>query len=193
MALNDTVFPSRYFAPYVDVSLFPPFPLARTAQDIGTKFYTLAFIVDSGGCTAAWGGTTPLGDQNLLSDLSNLRSLGGDVIVSFGGANGRELAQACGDVSSLQPQYQTVIDMYNLTHIDFDIEGTAVGEPTSLDRRNKAIAGLQAAAQRAGKQLLVSYTLPVDPSGLDFHGLNVLQNAIQNGVNVNVVNIMTMD
>ncbi|WP_322480791.1 chitinase, partial [Thermogemmatispora sp.] len=183
-------FPVHYFAPYVDTGLYPTFQLTQTAQQIGVKFYTLAFIINGGGsCQAEWNGTTPVNQGFLQSDISNLRALGGDVIVSFGGANGIELAQACSSVSSLQAQYQAVVSNYQLKRIDFDIEGAAIADSASVDRRNKAIAALQA----ANPGLVVSYTLPVMPSGLTQDGLNLLQNAIANGVNVGMVNIMAMD
>jgi hypothetical protein len=57
------------------------------------------------------------------------------------------------------------------------------------DRRNKAIAALQA----ANPQLVVSYTLSVNVTGLPQPEINLLQNAMQNGVNIRVVNIMVMD
>ena len=41
----------------------------------------------------------------------------------------------------MQAQYQAVIDAYTLTAIDFDIEGVAVADGPSVDRRNAAIAG----------------------------------------------------
>jgi hypothetical protein len=39
----------------------------------------------------------------------------------------------------------------------------------------------------------VSYTLPAAPSGLTSEGLDLLRNAVQNGVRVDVVNVMAMD
>jgi len=49
-------FPARFFAPYVDTLLYPPFSLTQTAAQTGQKFYTLAFIT-ADGCAAKWGGT----------------------------------------------------------------------------------------------------------------------------------------
>ena len=40
---------------------------------------------------------------------------------------------------------------------------------------------------------MVQYTLPVLPTGLTSQGLNLLQNALTNGVNIGIVNVMTMD
>ena len=185
--------PNRLFAPYVDVMLWPTFPLAQTATTTGQKYYTLGFIISDGGCTAAWGGVTPLSQNFLLDDINNLRTQGGNVVISFGGASGVELGQACTTVATLQAQYQAVIDKYQFTSLDFDIEGAASADAASITRRNQAIAGLQAAANSAGKTLKISYTLPVLPSGLTGDGVNLLNNAIANGVKISVVNIMAMD
>ncbi|MFN8490868.1 MAG: glycosyl hydrolase family 18 protein [Caldilineaceae bacterium] len=185
--------PNRVFAPYVDVMLWPTFSLVDTATTTGQKFYTLAFILSGSGCAAAWGGATPINQNFLLDDINNLRAKGGNVVASFGGAAGVELAQACTTVTTLQAQYQAAIDQYGFNYLDFDIEGSAIADGTSITRRNQAIAALQAAAANAGKPLKISYTLPVLPSGLTDDGVRLLSNAIANGVNVAVVNIMAMD
>jgi hypothetical protein len=39
--------------------------------------------------------------------------------------------------------YQGAIDLYKLRWIDFDVEGQAVAQPASVDRRNQAIKRLQ--------------------------------------------------
>jgi hypothetical protein len=185
--------PAQVFAPYVDMLLWPTFQLAQTAQQTGSKYYTLAFVTARNTCEAAWGGIIPMSDNFLADDITNLRASGGNVILSFGGANGVELGQSCGTVASLQAQYQAVITRYNLTHVDFDIEGAAIADSASVDRRNQALAGLQAAARAQNRPLFVSYTLPVLPSGLTWQGVNLLQNAVANGVQVDRVNIMAMD
>ena len=192
-AIPGPPFPARFFAPYVDVLLYPAFPLAATAAQTGSKFYTLAFITAGAGCDAKWGGIVGMSENYLISDLNALRTNGGNVIVSFGGASGTELAQACNSVSALQTQYQAVIDKYNLTHVDFDIEGGALPDAAANDRRNKAIRALQIHAQNQNRQLIISYTLPVLPSGLGQSSLNLLQNAVLNNVEVSAVNIMAMD
>lgn len=182
------------FAPYVDMLLFPTFNLSATAQNVGTRFYTLAFIIAGNGCQAAWGGVIPLADETRFgADIAALRALSGDVIVSFGGAAGVELGVACASVDSLRAQYQAVIDKYQLTQVDFDIEGAIIAFPDSVRRRNQAIAALQADAQQAGRALKVSYTLPVLPTGLTADGVELLRDAIAQGVEIGVVNIMAMD
>ncbi len=184
---------SGYFAHYVDISLQPTFQLTQTAQQTGGKYYTLAFVLDSGGCQASWAGSTPINQGFMQSDISSLRAMGGDVIASFGGEVGTELATSCGSESALQAQYQAVVNDYNLTHIDFDIEGATLDNISANKLRDQAIVGLEKAAQSAGKQLTVSFTVPVTATGLLGDGLALLQQAIADGVSFNVVNIMTMD
>src|SRR5581483_9045484 len=160
-------FPSQLFAPYQDITLSGP-TLQSVTQSTGQKFYTLAFVTDGGNnCTAEWAGTIPFSQTgqflpNLDSDISFIRSQGGDVIISFGGAAGQELALTCPDATSLQAQYQAVINKYHVNHLDFDIEGGTEGDVTSYDRRNTALAALQ----QANPGLVISFTLPSATTGL---------------------------
>jgi hypothetical protein len=187
-------FPGHFFAPYVDMAAWPTQSLVADAQNGGITDYSLAFITSDGACTAAWGGVVPLTQlstylPDLDSDIQTLRSQDGDVIISFGGEAGTELAQSCTTEAALQAQYQSIIDHYHVSHLDFDIEGAAGADSASIDLRNQALAALQA----ANPGLVISYTLPVLPTGLVANDISLLQNAIAHGVNVGVVNIMTMD
>jgi hypothetical protein len=64
-----------------------------------------------------------------------------------------------------------------------------VADKASVDRRNKAIKGLQ----EKNPGLTIAFCLPALPSGLTNDGLYVLENAKANGVRVDVVNVMAMD
>lgn len=183
---------TRVFAPYVDLGLDQParFSMAQTAAATSVRHYTMAFVIGRG-CEASWFGVISLTDSiaiDLLNDVNALRVQGGDVAISFGGAAGIELAQACGTVSNLQAQYQRVIDMYRVSTLDFDIEGAAAADVPSVDRRNKAIAALQ----QVNPGLRINYTLAVLPTGLT-EGINVVRSAVQNGVQLNAVNLMAFD
>jgi hypothetical protein len=182
---------SSVFAPYVDVMLWPTFSIDNACTLTGQKYYTLAFVTSdrTGTGVPAWGGVTAMSSNFYLKEINAIRARGGDVIVSFGGAAGREIASDNIDATTLQARYQEVIDRYQLTWIDFDIEGAAVADRAAIDKRNKAIKGLQ----DANPGLTVAYCLPVLPSGLTGHGLYVLSNAKTNGVRVDVVNVMAMD
>jgi chitodextrinase len=185
--------PAHVFAPYIDLTAWPTPMLTSIYTASGSPYFTLAFMVSQSGCQASWGGVIPLSQNFETGDIAALRQAGGDVILSFGGENGVELAQACSSVASLQAQYQAAIDLYSITRIDFDIEGGAVADPASIDLRNKAIAGLQAAARQKGAPLIVQFTLPVLPTGLTQDGVNLVANALKNGVDIGVLNVMAMD
>jgi len=164
--------PAQVFAPYVDTTLWPPFDFSVATQKHGTKFYTLAFIVAKGpnDSSASWGGYHPVSKRWLLPEINAIRAAGGEVRVSFGGATGTGLAAACKTPAQLQAAYQAVVNTYGLTHIDFDVEGHWLAEAKSIERRSRAIFGLQAQAREAKRPLHVWYTLPVLPSGLTREG-----------------------
>ncbi len=191
--------PAHVFAPYVDMTLYPTYNLSTAMQSAGLKYFTLAFITADSNNAPAWGGYTSYEvnggtfDQSIRAQIAAVRAAGGDVSVSFGGEAGQELAQAITSVPALTSAYQQVINAYGLTHIDFDIEGAAVADTASIDRRSQAIAALQATAAAAGKTLDVSFTLPVLPTGLTANGLYVLQSALKYGVKIGTVNVMAMD
>ena len=178
-------------APYVDMGLLsnPGSPtLSALANSGGVKSYTLAFVT-SVGCKASWFNAFDPRAKQFGDQITALRAAGGDVKVSFGGATGIELAQACTSVSALQAEYQAVVSAYNLKYIDLDIEGAAVADPTTIARRSTALAALQ----KANPGLKISLTLPVLPEGLTADGLNVVKSAKSAGVNLDLVNIMAMD
>jgi chitinase len=185
-------FPAHYSAPYAEMWNSPS-TLMTAYNATGNKYYTLAFIISQGTCNASINGDTAISDSGWNSAINSLRAVGGDVIASFGGASGNELGNSCTSVSSLQTQYQRVIDQMNLTRIDLDIEGVPLSDTTANDRRNQALANLQQQYAAAGRTLAVDYTLPVNPTGLESNSISLLNNAKSHNLNVSVVNIMTMD
>ncbi|MBD0673480.1 cellulose binding domain-containing protein [Streptomyces sp. CBMA156] len=181
------------FAPYVDTSLYPPYDLVATAKASGVKNFNLAFVVSGGGCTPKWGGVSELSADAVAAQIGALRAAGGEVRASFGGANGSELALACGSTAELTAVYQKVVDAYGLTRLDFDVEGGAIANAAANTRRAQAIAQLQKTAAAKGKALDVSFTLPALPSGLTQEGVDLVAGAKANGVAIGAVNIMAMD
>ncbi len=179
------VWPEQVYAPYI----YPNYNLSMLADELGLKYFTLAFVLDGGNCQPRWGGSTQLGQYFLLQDIERLREQGGDVIVSLGGAGGNELGLTCPDVETLTAAYQRVIDTLEVTHLDFDIEGDEIRDPESIARRSEAIASLQS----TNENLVVSFTLPVIPTGLTNEGIAVLQSAIDHGVMIDIINLMTMN
>jgi chitinase len=186
---------SIVFAPYIDMSLTTSEQLVSIQQQSGIKVFTLAFILGNGSCTPSWGGIGSIASDTLpngttvSSLIQGVRAAGADVIIAFGGANGTELALGCSSAASLQAAYQSVIDKYGVNMLDFDIEGGATTDTASITRRNQALVGLKA----ANPGLILSYTLPVLPTGLIDSGVNILNNVKAAGLSVDVINVMAMD
>jgi chitodextrinase len=192
---------AKTFAPYVDMGLTVSWQLATIQQQSGIKIFTLGFVVGNGGCTPTWGGVgATVADDRLpngttiVSLVQQIRAAGGDVIISFGGASGTELALGCTSVTSLRNAYQSVLNKYSVNantpvRLDFDIEGGAVTDQASITRRNQALVGLKS----ANPGLIISYTLPVLPTGLVPSGVNILNSVRADGLSLDVVNVMAMD
>jgi chitinase len=181
-------YPAHYAAPYLQISDSDAGDMAADMSATGTKFFTLAFLTPKSGCTPEWeDGGDAVGA--FKTQISSLQSAGGNVIISFGGAEGGELAQTCTTTSSLTSAYANVVNTYGVNRLDFDIEGGVLGDTTSNARRDSALAALQ--AQNSAVQ--VDYTLAVAPNGLPSQELGVLQDAKSKGVKVSMVNLMTMD
>ena len=191
--------PPHVFAPYFET--WTDDSLSTTARQSGARFFTLAFLETLGktSCTLAWNGDRgqTLSTGRYLSDIASLRAMGGDVIPSFGGwsadQGGTEIGDSCKDVSSIASAYKAVVRTYDVTRLDMDIEGRSLTKPEGIDRRNRALALLQAWASTTGRTLELQYTLPTSADGLEPSGLAVLRNAIAHDVRVDVVNPMVFD
>ncbi len=190
--------PARVFAPYMYIGQGDNFKLTDCDDACGVKYYTLAFIIareEGRGKAAkyfkepAWDGRFPM-EQDIYKDqIDAIRKRGGDVIISFGGEAGKELANVIDDPVQLEAAYQSVIDRYQFIWLDFDIEGDNLdhGQPDS-ERRNTALASLQ----RKNPGLIISYTLPVNPDGLSEESCALLADAKAKGIQVHSVDIMVM-
>jgi chitodextrinase len=175
-------------APYVDLSAASADMLDTAIAQGGVNSYTAAFVIGSG-CTPIWGDTLGIDNSTVNPRIARAQAAGAKVIISFGGAGGAELGQSCTSQSSLQAAYQSVITKYGVDHLDFDIEGAAIADTASVDRRFKAIKGLE----NANAGLNVSVTIPVLESGPVDSGKAFLANAAANGVRLDIINAMTMD
>ncbi len=183
------ILPDQLFAPYVDVSLSPTPSLVDIYTKTGQKYFTLAFILQGEPCTPAWAGEPSLDMDFYQEEINQLREVGGDVIISFGGATGTELAFGCEDEDKILQAYQDVIDQYNVEWVDFDIEGPAVAHEDSIDRRSRVIKRLQI----DNPDLKIAFCLPVMPQGLTEYGLYVIRSALAADVRIDLVNVMAMD
>ncbi len=190
--------PTKIFAPYMYVGAGDDFELTDCDDQCGQKFYTLAFIIarqDGYGKNAvyhqepSWDGRIPIEQNFYHSQIDAIRERGGDVIISFGGEAGKELANVFENPIQLEAAYQKVIDQYKFTWLDFDVEGDNLDKGAQdSKRRNTVLASLQ----KKNPALIISYTLPVDPNGLSEASLALIADAVKKGVKVHSVNLMVM-
>jgi hypothetical protein len=196
---------SGVYSPYVDITLWPGpngYDFATAAQH-GVKNATLAFINADPTGQASWGGYSAYdvtgGSQSAFIDnqIANMKAAGINGTISFGGAFGTDLSAVNGQTpAALAQQYASIVNTYKIYNLDFDVEGALQGNTQAMNTQSKAIAILQQQEAANGTPVTVSYTLPVLPTGLvagQGGGLNVLQIAAPNGVDVSRVNIMAMD
>lgn len=201
--------PTQVNSPYVDMvewitkegyNINGAANLERLSNDTKVKYFNLAFIQSCGTISDnmvnwGWGGYTLLSEkggqadtqyQGIKDSIKRVRALGGDVAISFGGVNGTALWQTTQDVNILTNTYLDIVNGYGLTRLDLDVEGGAQNKAQNIANA-KAIKAVQ--AQTGVK---VTLTLPVLPTGLTQTQLDVLEAYLSNGVNLEVVNIMTM-
>ncbi|HEV7898268.1 MAG TPA: chitinase, partial [Planosporangium sp.] len=172
-------------------------PLDNRPQNIteamnasGARYFNLAFVLDSGGCTPAWNGDPAhkvSSDTTVAAVVSAVRAAGGDVAVSFGGYNGVELGATCGGASGLANAYQQVINAYRLTRIDLDYEGD------DLDANMAVRFGAIRILQQNNPNLKVSLTIPATTVGFPDTGKDEIRQAIAAGARLDLINLMAFD
>jgi hypothetical protein len=204
---------SRYqYAPFIDVTQANAIDVMRAAMKQGVKYFNWGFIQWDNGHWS-WGAGNPLGgdvDKKLLDFLPELHKAGGDVRISFGGQTAcdhhHELAMVFAregkTPAQLAAAIQDVMNRYGVKRIDFDIEGEALRQPdnkASLELRSQAMKLIQ----QADKDVKIDITLPAEAKGrwdtpqrrdggLDDKALDVVKSALQHGVDIEHVNLMTM-
>lgn len=187
-----------WFAGYVDITATPSYPI-ESAPTEGAERVVLAFVVaaEAGGCEPTWGGVYTLDaagvDLDLDRRLARMHDQGREYVVSFGGQRGTELAAACTTVPALVDAYRTVVERYDSPVIDLDLEGAALDDAATMQRRAEAIAELQAERTAADETLSVWLTLPVTVDGLASNGAEAVRAFLDAGVDLAGVNVMTMD
>jgi hypothetical protein len=193
------IWPRHVYAPYFETWTTDSIPAVAWKSE--ARYFSLAFLqtATTGSCALTWNGTKsqPAPGPRYQGQIAALRRLGGDVMPTFGGYSAdsttTEIADSCPSVSTIAADYEAVIKGYRVTRLDMDVEVNSLDDKAGIDRRNKAIALVEAWARQAGWPLRIEYTLPVEPGGLEANALYVLQNAVANGTRVDTVNIMTFD
>jgi chitinase len=157
----------------------------------GLNAATIAFILADGGQCRF---TREV--NNNINDLNAFRNGGGKVKASFGGFAGTYLENACTTDTALASQVVAFIDQTGITDLDFDVEQAIAESDAVNDRRARALKRVQ--DQRPGTK--ISFTLPSrpkdkfnTPGGLPDNSVKVVRAALNAGVKISYVNLMTMD
>src|ERR1022692_282180 len=149
--------PAKGFSPYLYAGSGDNFQLTHCDDMTGQKFFTLAFIIADPSNNPAWYGRIPMAENFYTNQITALRDHGGDVIVSFGGEGGKELALVETNNVALEAKYQSVIDPYKFTWLDFDIEGKALSNTEANQRRNTILD--RKSTRLNSSHLVISYAV----------------------------------
>jgi chitinase len=187
-ALSDNWYES---APYYSVLDSDATDLGTVMSATGQKAFDMAFILaDGSSCTPAWNGTDPTSsDTQVAAVINEVRSDGGDVIVSAGGYNGTKLGQVCGTAAATAAAYQQVINTYGLHAFDFDLEEPEIENTTAIDNE----LGAAQILQQNNPGLFISVTIPSITTGANYFGGLLLDEAKTLGFTPNDYTIMPFD
>ncbi|MFF4959745.1 carbohydrate binding domain-containing protein [Streptomyces sp. NPDC001222] len=167
----------------------PPNP-STVMSATGIKWFTMAFVLDSGGCNPAWDGSRPLTGGADQTAINQIRAAGGDIVPSFGGWSGSKLGANCSSASALAGALQKVIDAYSLKAIDMDIENSDEFENEAVQA--KILTALKTVkANNSGLRTIV--TFGTSTTGPTYYGNRLIEQAQSLGANVDVFTVMPFD
>src|ERR1700712_129523 len=145
-----------YFETWAYDGGYTPTTLVQAKSAGGVLAATMAFGVSGGGCSLGGGLEANMSGAG-KTDIVNFQAAGGRVILSFGGASGTYLENACSD-DGMYNLIKNALDTTGARAIDFDVEGSQIADTALNTRRNNVTKRLQTTYPG----LYVSYTLPVD-------------------------------
>ncbi|MFE2219052.1 carbohydrate binding domain-containing protein [Streptomyces canus] len=177
-------------APYLYLGWGDPPSATSVMSATGIKWYTMAFILSSGGCNPAWDGSRPLTGGNDQSVINSIRSAGGDIVPSIGGWSGNKLGPNCSTPEALAGAYQKVIDAYGLKAIDVDIENTDEFENATVQDRILSALKIVKANNPGLRTIL---TFGTSTTGPTYWGNRLIEQAKALNANIDVFTIMPFD
>ena len=167
----------------------PPSP-STVMSATGIKWFTMAFVLDSGGCNPSWDGSRPLTGGVDQTAINQIRAAGGDIVPSFGGWQGSKLGANCSSASALAGALQKVISAYGLKAIDMDIENTDEFENEAVQA--KILTALKTVkANNPGLRTIV--TLGTSTTGPTYYGNRLIEQAQSLNAGIDVFTIMPFD
>ncbi|MET9381163.1 carbohydrate binding domain-containing protein [Streptomyces sp. NPDC002928] len=177
-------------APYLYLGWGDPPSATSVMSATGIKWYTMAFMLDSGGCNPAWDGSRPLTGGTDQTVINQIRSAGGDIVPSFGGWQGSKLGANCSSASALAAALQKVIDAYSLKAIDMDIENSDEFENEAVQA--KILTALKTVkANNPGLKTIV--TFGTSTTGPTYYGNRLIEQAQSLNADIDVFTIMPFD
>ena len=167
----------------------PPSP-ATVMNATGIKWFTMAFILSSGGCNPAWDGNRPLQGSADANAIAQIRAAGGDIVPSIGGWSGNKLGPNCSTPEALAGAYQQVINAYSLKAIDVDIENSDEFENEVV--QDRILNALKIVKQNnPGIQTIL--TFGTTTSGPNFWGNRLIERSAALGANIDIFTLMPFD
>ncbi|WP_367319647.1 carbohydrate binding domain-containing protein [Streptomyces sp. HUAS ZL42] len=177
-------------APYLYLGWGDPPSASSVMSSTGIKWYTMAFMLDGGGCNPMWDSARPLTGGNDQTVINQIRSAGGDIVPSFGGWQGSKLGANCSSASALAGALQKVIDAYNLKAIDMDIENSDEFENEAVQA--KILTALKTVkANNPGLKTIV--TFGTSTTGPTYFGNRLIEQAKSLNADIDVFTIMPFD
>jgi hypothetical protein len=177
-------------APYLFLGWGNPPTPSTVMNATGIRWFTMAFILSNGGCAPAWDGFRPLQGGVDAQAIANIRSAGGNVIPSIGGWSGNKLGPRCSSPQALANAYMQVINAYNLSAIDVDIENTDEFENATVQDR---ILGALKIVKQQRPSVRTIITFGTTTSGPNTWGQRLITRAAQLQANIDVFTIMPFD
>lgn len=204
--------PIRISAPYIDMSgwVDPANAysnggapnLLKLADDSGFEYFNLGFIQpdsttplnENGTIRWGWGGYYQLSKyapanaqyNGIVQSLKELRDNGGDYTISIGGQLGDAPWVVTQSQTTLETFYKDIIETYDLKRMDLDIEES---------NQNAYQNGINAKAIKTVQDetgVEITLTIPIMPSGWQEKQLAVINAYLDAGVDIHLINSMTM-
>ncbi|MFE0729068.1 carbohydrate binding domain-containing protein [Streptomyces antibioticus] len=177
-------------APYLYEGWGDPPSVSTVMSATGVKWFTMAFVLDGGGCNPMWDSSRPLTGGVDQSVINQIRAAGGDVVPSFGGWSGSKLGANCSSASALAAALQKVIDAYGLKAIDMDVENSDEFENEAVQAR--ILTALKTVkANNPGLKTIV--TFGTSTTGPTYFGNRLIEQAKSLNADIDVFTIMPFD
>ncbi|TDO50854.1 cellulose binding domain-containing protein [Kribbella sp. VKM Ac-2527] len=181
---------TRRAAPYLYMGWGDPPSPSTVMSATGIKWFTMAFILSSGGCNPAWDGSRPLQGSADANAIAAIRAAGGDIVPSIGGWSGNKLGPNCSTPEALAGAYQQVINAYNLKAIDIDIENSDEFESEVV--QDRILNALKIVKQNnPGIQTIL--TFGTTTTGPNYWGNRLIERSAALGANIDVFTLMPFD